>query len=209
MKAEDTNKYQKERDIPVLLDSLQELFQERGDTVTPTDLAQRMEEKLHRHISPMVASYLYTTLGFVSSQGITSFPMQNYSQKDKPNSAKLKLMNLTKTNNQINLMCSIGSLNLMANLYFEEDTAAMLYSLLELFQENGDKVTATLIAERMESKLHRHIHHHRAAYLYRLLGFYSTRGKGHDDRSKYYVVPDYNLLARCRVQYCNIDIKDK
>ncbi len=33
MKAEDTNKYQKERDIPVILDSLQELFQERGDTV--------------------------------------------------------------------------------------------------------------------------------------------------------------------------------
>jgi hypothetical protein len=66
MKAEYTNRYQKERDIPVLLDSLQELFQEHGDTVTPTDLAQRMEEKLHRHISPMFASYLYTTLGFVS-----------------------------------------------------------------------------------------------------------------------------------------------
>jgi hypothetical protein len=104
---------------------------------------------------------------------------------------------------------SSGALNLKANLYFEEDTAAMLDSLLELFQENGDKVTATLIAERMESKLHRHIHHHRAAYLYRLLGFYSTCGKGHDDGSKYYVIPDYDLLARCRVQYCNIDIKDK
>jgi hypothetical protein len=68
MKSKDANKYEpKERDIPVLLDSLQELFQEHGDTVTPTDLAQRMEAKLHRHISPYVVSYIYTTLGFVSS----------------------------------------------------------------------------------------------------------------------------------------------
>jgi hypothetical protein len=57
----------KERDIPVLLDSLQELLQEQGDTVTPTDLAERMEEKLHRHIPPYFVSYLPTTLGFVSS----------------------------------------------------------------------------------------------------------------------------------------------
>jgi hypothetical protein len=64
MKSKDANRCEpKERDIPVLLDSLQE----HGDTVTPTDLAERMEEKLHRHISPYVASYLYTTLGFVSS----------------------------------------------------------------------------------------------------------------------------------------------
>ena len=41
---------------------------------------------------------------------------------------------------------------------FEEDTAAMLDSLQELFQEHGDKVTATLVAERMESKLNRHTH---------------------------------------------------
>ena len=68
MKSKDANKYEpKERDIPVLLDSLHELFQEHGATVTPTDLAQRMEEKLHRHISPYVVSYIYTTLGFVSS----------------------------------------------------------------------------------------------------------------------------------------------
>jgi hypothetical protein len=40
---------------------------------------------------------------------------------------------------------------------FEEDTVAMLDSLQELFQECGDKVTATLIAERMEGKLNRHI----------------------------------------------------
>ncbi len=68
MNSKDASGYEpKERDIPVLLDSLQELFQEHGDTVTPTLLAKRMEQKLHRHVSPYVASYLYTTLGFVSS----------------------------------------------------------------------------------------------------------------------------------------------
>lgn len=65
MKSKDSSKYPKERDIPVLLDSLQELFQERGDAVTPTDVAERMGQKLHRHISTYIAGYL-TTLGFVS-----------------------------------------------------------------------------------------------------------------------------------------------
>ena len=36
-------------DIPVMLDCLQELFNEYGDTVTPTLLVERMESKLHRH----------------------------------------------------------------------------------------------------------------------------------------------------------------
>jgi hypothetical protein len=66
MKADEINKYQKERDIPVLLESLHELFQEQGDTVTPMDLAERMEKKLRRHQSLFVVSCLYTTLGFVS-----------------------------------------------------------------------------------------------------------------------------------------------
>ena len=94
-----------------------------------------------------------------------------------------------------------------AQVKFDEDTAAMLDSLYELFQERGDRVTATLIAERMESKLNRHIHHHRAAYLYRLLGFYGRSGKGHDDKSKYYLFPDFDLLTRCRAQYCKTGIK--
>ena len=50
---------------------------------------------------------------------------------------------------------------------FEEDAAAMLDSLYELFQEHGDKVTATLVADRMENKLLRHIRRNRAAYWYR------------------------------------------
>ena len=88
---------------------------------------------------------------------------------------------------------------------FEDDTAAMLESLHELFQEYGDKVTATLLAKRMESKLTRHVHHHRAAYLYRLHGFYSVCGK----ESKYFVIPDFDLLARLRMKYCKIDPKEK
>lgn len=96
-----------------------------------------------------------------------------------------------------------------ANICFEEDIAAMLESLQELFQEYGNDVTATLIAERMERKLHRHVHHHRAAYLYRLMGFDAIRGKGHSDKSKYYVVPDLQLLAEKRTQFCKINTLEK
>ena len=96
-----------------------------------------------------------------------------------------------------------------SNICFEEDIAVMLDSLHELFQERGDKVTATLIAERMERKLNRHIHHHRAAYLYRLLGFNTKSGKGHTDRSKRYVIPDLDLLAEKRAQFCKVNASDK
>ena len=89
-----------------------------------------------------------------------------------------------------------------ANMFFEEDIAAMLDSLQELFREYGNDVTATLIAERMEQKLHRHVHHHRAAFLYRLMGFDAIRGNGHSDKSKYYVVPNLELLAEKRGQFC-------
>jgi hypothetical protein len=65
MNPKDTNKYQKELEYSALLDSLQELFQERGE-VTATDIAERMEQKLHRHVSTYAAGYLYTTLGFVA-----------------------------------------------------------------------------------------------------------------------------------------------
>jgi hypothetical protein len=40
-------------------------------------------------------------------------------------------------------------LNVSASANFEDDTAAMLESLHELFQEHGDKVTARQIAERI------------------------------------------------------------
>ena len=82
----DANGYEpKERDIPVLLDSLQELFQEYGDKVTPTELARRMEKKLHRHISPYVPPIftrrwvLFPVPGAITrAEGITLFPISNY-----------------------------------------------------------------------------------------------------------------------------------
>jgi hypothetical protein len=97
---------------------------------------------------------------------------------------------------------------LKTNIFFEEDIAAMLDSLQELFQEYGNDVTATLIAGRMERKLHRHVHYHQAAYLYRLVGFNAIRGNGHSDKSKYYVVPDLELLAEKRAQFLKLS-KDK
>jgi hypothetical protein len=89
---------------------------------------------------------------------------------------------------------------LKANTFFEEDIAAMLDSLQELFQEYETDVTETLVAERMERKLHRHVHYHQAAYLYRLMGFDAIRGNVHTDKWKYYVVPDLELLPEKRAQ---------
>jgi hypothetical protein len=111
--------------------------------------------------------------------------------------------------NKADLINSTGALNLKANTFFEEDIAAMLDSLQELFQEYGNDVTATLIAERMGKKLHRHVHYHQAAYLYRLMGFDSIRGDKHSDKSKYYVVPDLQLLAEKRIQFCKINTLEK
>jgi hypothetical protein len=51
-------------DIPVMLDCLQELFNEYGDAVTPPLLIQRMERKLHRHMRMHVVAHEYASLGF-------------------------------------------------------------------------------------------------------------------------------------------------
>jgi hypothetical protein len=56
-------------DIAIILDSLQELFRERGDAVTPKQLAGRMENKMHRHVHYTYATYLCTLLGFVTRNG--------------------------------------------------------------------------------------------------------------------------------------------
>jgi hypothetical protein len=55
-------------DIPVMLDCLQELFNEYGEAVTPTLLVERMERKLHRHVRMHVVAYQYTSLGFVTKR---------------------------------------------------------------------------------------------------------------------------------------------
>ena len=88
----------------------------------------------------------------------------------------------------------------------KEDIVAMLDSLSELFQERGDAVTATLIAERMEQKLRRYIHRRLAAKLYKLLGFDSRRRNLSTDHDKYYVIPNPELLAEKRIQFCKVDI---
>ena len=89
-----------------------------------------------------------------------------------------------------------------------EDIAAMLDSLHELFQERGDEVNAKLIAERMEQKLHRHVHYRLASYLYLLLGFETKRGQKLANNGKYYVVPNPKLLAEKRAQFCGVEIND-
>jgi hypothetical protein len=55
-------------DIPVMLDSLQELFNEYGEAVTPTLLVERMETKLHRQMPMHVVAHQYTSLGFVTKR---------------------------------------------------------------------------------------------------------------------------------------------
>jgi hypothetical protein len=55
-------------DIPVMLDCLQELFNEYGDAVTPTLLVERMEIKLHRQLRMHVVAHEYTSLGFVTKR---------------------------------------------------------------------------------------------------------------------------------------------
>jgi hypothetical protein len=88
----------------------------------------------------------------------------------------------------------------------EGDMAVMLDSLAELFQERGDEVMPKDVAERMEQKLHRHIHHHVAAYLYTSLGFVTRRVSVHPNGCKVYIIPNPKLLAEKRAQFCNIDI---
>jgi len=53
-------------DIPVMLDCLQELFNEYGDAVTPTLLERQMEQKLHKRMPMHIVAYLYTSQGFVT-----------------------------------------------------------------------------------------------------------------------------------------------
>ena len=57
-------------DFTVLLDCLQELFQENPDAVTPKLLAARMEQKLQRQIHYTYATYVGSVLGFTTRNGI-------------------------------------------------------------------------------------------------------------------------------------------
>jgi hypothetical protein len=54
------------KDVSVMLDSLNELFSEQGDMVTPTDLAERMSQKLNRTIKYCHVGILLKQLGFLT-----------------------------------------------------------------------------------------------------------------------------------------------
>ena len=95
--------------------------------------------------------------------------------------------------------------NVNMNRGSEGDIPVMLDSLYELFQERGDAITPTLLAERMEQKLHKHVHRQVASYLYILLGFDGRRGIGLRN-SKTYIIPNHILLAERRAQFCKVDI---
>ena len=70
MRIDDRSLYRaKQKDMVTLLDALQELFHESGDEVTPKQLKERIEQKLHTQIPLHVVVYIYTSLGFVARKG--------------------------------------------------------------------------------------------------------------------------------------------
>jgi hypothetical protein len=82
-----------------------------------------------------------------------------------------------------------------------EDIPVMLDCLQELFNEYGDKVTPTLLVERMERKLHRQVRMHVVAHQYASLGFLTKRLNA---QQKYSIIPNPELLAERRDQFCKV-----
>ena len=76
-----------------------------------------------------------------------------------------------------------------------EDIPVMLDCLHELFEEYGDAVTPTLLVERMETKLHRHVRMHVVAHQYTSLGFVTKRLNA---QQKYNIIPNLELLAEIK-----------
>ena len=117
-------------DIPVMLDCLQELFNEYGDTVTPTLLVERMESKLHRHVSMHVVAYQYTSLGFVTKRlnGNNSkyniIPNRELLAEKRAQFCKVNKVNYLKTNDRSKFRAK------------KEDIVALLDALQELFKEH-------------------------------------------------------------------------
>ena len=88
----------------------------------------------------------------------------------------------------------------------KEDIPVMLDCLQELFNEYGDKVTPTLLVERMERKLHTHVQMHAVAHQYTSLGFIT---KKMNSLQKQCIIPNLELLAQKRSQYCKVNIHPK
>ena len=87
------------------------------------------------------------------------------------------------------------------------DIAVILDSLQELFHERGETVTPKQLAERMENKMHGHVHYTYATYLCTLLGFVTRDGIEAGDKNSRYIVFDPEPLAQKRAQYCDIPEK--
>ena len=63
------------------------------------------------------------------------------------------------------------------------------------------------LAERMENKMHRHVHYTYATYLCTLLDFVTRNGIEAGDKDSRYIVFNPELLAQKRGQYCEIPEK--
>ena len=83
----------------------------------------------------------------------------------------------------------------------KEDIPVMLDCLQELFNEYEDAVTPTLLLERMERKLHRHLQMHVVTHQYTSLGFVTKRLNA---RQKYSIIPNLELLTEKRAQFCKV-----
>ena len=83
-----------------------------------------------------------------------------------------------------------------------EDIPVMLDCLQELFNEYGEAVTPTLLVERMERKLHKHVRMHVVAHQDTSLGFVTKRLNA---QSKYNIIPNPELLAQRRAQFCKVN----
>ena len=83
----------------------------------------------------------------------------------------------------------------------KEDIPVMLDCLQELFNEYGEAVTPTLLVERMETKLHRQMPMHVVAHQYTSLGFVTKRLNA---KQKYSIIPNLELLAERRDQFCKV-----
>lgn len=89
------------------------------------------------------------------------------------------------------------------------DFGVLMDALYELFQERGDSVTPKHPAQRMEQKLHPHVHYIYATNLYTLLGFVTKNGMQHDDRKSRYNVFNSELLSEKRTQFCKTNVGSK
>jgi hypothetical protein len=86
----------------------------------------------------------------------------------------------------------------------KEDIVALLDALLELFQENKNKVTPKQVAERMAQKLQKQIPLHIVVDATASLGFITMRGTKHGETN--FIIPDPELLVERRAQFCKGDI---